>query len=95
MEKLMTIQQVLETVERPYTDRSGNAQVFASKGFVLTDGIDTIYAEMTGDMARANKDTQYDLTTIHAVQMQSQARPWTDSQGVAHYTTEVRIIKLS
>jgi len=94
MEKLMLIKQVFQTQERPYTDKSGNAQVFTTKAFVLTDGIDTVYAEMQGDLARANAQTQYDLSVMHAVQLQANVRQWKDSQGVERYSNEFRINKL-
>ena len=46
MEKLVMIKEQLALSERNYTDRNGQPQVFASVGFVLTDGIDTFYAEV-------------------------------------------------
>ena len=49
MEKLVMIREQLPLQERNYTDRNGQPQVFASVGFVLTDGTDTFYAELTGD----------------------------------------------
>ena len=41
MEKSVQIIQQGALVERPYQDRNGQQQVFASMGFTLTDGVDT------------------------------------------------------
>ena len=46
MEKSVQIIQQGALVERPYQDRNGQQQVFASMGWTLTDGIDTFYAEL-------------------------------------------------
>ncbi len=94
MEKLMKIVQVYPTVERPYTDKSGNAQVFTSRAFLLTDGIDTVYAEMQGDMARANAQTQYDTLAMHTVQMQASVRTWKDANGFDRFSNELKIVKI-
>lgn len=92
MEKVVRILNQLPMTERSYTDRNGQNQVFASKGFVLTDGIDTFYAEMIGDSARTAP--QYDMNQMHTVQTTLQMRSWKDQQGAEHYSTEVRINKL-
>ena len=66
MEKLVTILEQRPVVARNYTAQDGTQKTFYSKGFILTDGIDEFYAEMTGDMAR---DTQpYDTSLLHKVQ---------------------------
>ena len=93
MEKLVTIIQQLPLQERSYTDRNGQNQVFASRGFVLTDGIDTFYAEAVGDMARTMP--QYDPSVMHTVQCQMSQREFSGSDGVTRHSTEVRIIKMN
>ena len=92
MEKTVTIVEQLPLQERSYTDRSGQPQVFASRGFVLADGIDTFYAEMTGDKARTCQEL--DKNHLHRVQCQLVARTYTDQQGALRHATEVRIINL-
>lgn len=52
MERLVSIQQQLQLQECSYVDRNGQNQVFALRGFVMTTGIETFYAEATGDYAR-------------------------------------------
>lgn len=91
----MLIKQVFPMQERPYTDKSGNAKVFASRAFVLTDGIDTLYAEMQGDLAKANAQTPFDTGSVHNVQLQASVHTWRDASGTERYSNEVRIVKMS
>ena len=53
MERFLMIKEQLPMRERSYTDQQGQQKVFVSVGFVLTDGINTMFAEAVGDMARA------------------------------------------
>lgn len=51
---------------------------------------------MTGDIARANKDVQYDMTTLHRVQIQMSVRKWTAKDTNAEqYANDIRIIKMA
>ena len=49
----MKIQKLLPIQDRQYNDQQGQPRVFTSMGMVLTDGIDTLFAEATGDYARS------------------------------------------
>ncbi len=95
MEKLVQIIQTLPFQERAYTDRNDQRQTFASRGFVLSDGVDNFYAEMQGDYARSMKDFQPDPSIIHGVQMQISCRNFQDKDGNTRYTNEIRITKMS
>ncbi len=95
MEKLVQVVQALPFQEREYKDRNGQKQMFASRGFLLTDGVDYFYAEMTGDYARLMKDLYPDTHIWHRVQMQMSAREFKDKEGNVRYTNEIRIIKLA
>ena len=53
MEKLVRIINQFPLASRSYTAQDGTQRTFHSRGFLLTDGIDEFYAEMTGDMAVA------------------------------------------
>lgn len=94
MEKLMTIKQAFALVERPYTDRNGIQTLFASRGFVLTDGIDTVYAEAVGDHAKSIANVNYAPGSTYRIQMQICAREWKDKDGLTHYSNDVRIVKI-
>ena len=93
MERLVSIQQQFPLQERSYVDRNGQNQVFASRGFVMTTGIETFYAEATGDYARSLPQ-QFDQNVMHSLQTQLSVRDFRDKDGNTRYQTEVRIIKL-
>lgn len=95
MERFLQIVQVLPFQEREYTDRNGQQQMFASRGFVLTDGIDYMYAEMQGEYARSMKDTQFDTSSMHRVQMQMATRMYHDKDGAVRYSNDIRIVKMA
>ena len=93
MERLVSIQQQFPLQERSYVDRNGQNQVFASRGFVMTTGIETFYAEAIGDYARSLPQ-QFDQNVMHSLQAQLSVRDFRDKDGNTRYQTEVRIIKL-
>lgn len=94
MEKLVSVLQQFRLQERTYQDREGQNQVFASRGFILSTGIDTFYAEMTGDYARSQANVQFDQGTMHIAQMQMSVREFKDKEGNTRYSNEMRITKL-
>lgn len=94
MEKLVSVLQQFPLQERQYLDREGQNQVFASRGFVLSTGIDTFYAEMTGDYARSQAAVQFDPAVMHMAQMQTSVREYKDKEGNTRYSNEIRITKL-
>jgi len=93
MEKPVTIIQQFPLQERQYTDRNGQQQIFASRGFVLSDGIDTFFAEATGDMAR--NMPEYTINSLYNLQAQITLREYKGNDGQKRYANEVRIIKLA
>ena len=95
MEKLVIIKKVFPMQERTYNDHNGQQQIFASRGFILSDGIDTFYAEMVGDTARANAQTVFPTDQLVAAQCTIVQRTWKDSQGVERYSNDIRINKLA
>ena len=94
MERLVSIQQQFPLQERSYVDRNGQNQVFASMGWTLTDGIDTFYAEMQGDLARSFRDVHPDPSLLHRVQTQMSIREFKDKDGNSRFSNEIRIVKL-
>ena len=94
MEKLMTIKQAFGLTERNYTGRNGIPALFSSRGFILSDGIDTVYAEATGDYARNIAKVDYTIGSTYRIQMQVCAREWKDKDGLTHYSNDVRIVKI-
>ena len=93
MEKLVTILEQRPVVARNYTAQDGTQKTFYSKGFILTDGIDEFYAEMTGDMAR---DAQpYDTALLHRMQGYIKQRSFTDKNGQTRYENQIIITRMS
>ena len=91
MEKIMTIQQVMPVNEREYTDRSGQLQKFVSRGLLLSDGVDRMYAELTGEGARR---TDLAAGQTCTVQMACNARRWEDKNHDERYSNDITIIRI-
>ena len=88
----MTIIDQHPLVSRPYTAQDGTQKVFNSRGFILSDGIDEFYAEMTGDMAVAAGE--YDTGVWHKVQGYMRQRSFQDKNNVTRFDNQIFITKL-
>ena len=95
MERFFQIKEQLPLRERSYTDQQGQQKVFVSMGFVLTDGINTVFAEAVGDMARALDQQKPDPQVVHLVEFELACREWQDSQNLRRFENSVRIIKMA
>ena len=93
MEKLVTILEQRPVVARNYTAQDGTQKTFYSKGFILSDGIDEFYAEMTGDMAR--DAAPLDTTILHAMQGYIKQRSFIDKNGQTRFENQIIITRLS
>lgn len=93
MEKTVRIIREYDYKEQPYRD--GSEQMFSTKGFLMTDGIDTFYAEMKGNLAKVNRDVHPDTSILHGVQLRITTHESTDSKGITRYNNEMQIVKLS
>lgn len=92
MEIIVKIVEQKAHVARQYTAQDGTQKTFHSMGFILSNGIDEFYAEMTGDMAR---DCQpYDPNTLHVMQGYIKQRSFEDKNGVKRYENQIYITKL-
>lgn len=92
MEKLVSIIQQREHTARQYTAADGTPKVFHAKGFILSDGIDEFYAEMTGEMAR---DCQpLDEHVLHRMQGYMRQRSFKDKNGVERFDNQIVITKM-
>ena len=92
MEKLITIIEQRPVVARNYTAQDGTQNTFYTKGFILTDGIDEFYAEMTGDMARDGQS--YDVSLLHKMQGYIKQRSFTDKNGQTRFENQIVITKM-
>ena len=93
MEKLVTIIEQRPVVARNYTAQDGTQKTFYSKGFILTDGIDEFYAEMTGDMARDSQP--YDVALLHMMQAYIKQRSFTDKNGQTRFENQIIITRMN
>ena len=95
MERLFQIKEQLPLRERSYTDQQGQQKVFVSTGFVLTDGINTVFAEAVGDMARVLDQQKPNQQVPHLVDYELSCREWQDSQQQRRFENTVRITKMA
>jgi hypothetical protein len=92
MEKLVRIVEQKAHTTRQYTAQDGTQKTFHSMGFILSDGIDEFYAEMTGEMARECQP--YDKDVMHHMQGYIRQRSFTDKNGEVRYDNQIVITKL-
>lgn len=92
MEKEVIIKKQFALQEREYTTNEGERKKFATKGFILTDGLDTFFAEMTGNMARECGDLREDVP--YMLQAEMQVRAWETQDHRTAYATSVYINRL-
>ena len=92
MELFVTILEQRPLQSRPYTDSQGQNRVFYSKGFVLSNGIDEFYAEMTGDMAA--QCTDFDTSVTHRMQGTIRQRRFTDKNGQERFENQIFITRM-
>ena len=95
MERYFQIKEQLPLRERSYTDQQGQQKVFVSTGFVLTDGINTVFAEAVGDMARVLDQQKPNQQVPHLVDYELSCREWQDSQQQRRFENTVRITKMA
>ena len=78
METLVMIQEVGAYSERQYQKQNGGSEYFKSRGVVMKHGGDTIYGEMTGELASKNRDTQFSKQVPYVVKGFWKHRTWED-----------------
>ncbi len=79
MEALVTIVEVGAYSERQYQRQDGTPEYFKSRGFVLKRGGDMFYAELTGEAASKNRDTEYFTGTPYIIKGFWKHRTWGDN----------------
>ena len=78
METLVMIQEVGAYSERQYQRQDGTSEYFKSRGVVMKHGGDTIYGEMTGELASKNRDTQLSKQVPYVAKGFWKHRTWED-----------------
>ena len=95
MEALVMINEVGAYSERQYQRHDGTPEYFKSRGVVMTHGGDTIYGEMTGELASKNRDTQFALNVPYVVKGFWKHRTWGDNNDRhenAFYITDLQVL---
>lgn len=95
MEALVTIVAVGTYQERQYQKQDGTTEYFKSRGVTMKRGGDTIYGELTGELASKNRDTQFYQQTPYVVKGYWKHRTWGENQDRhenAFYITDLQTL---
>ena len=95
MEKIVTILEVGVYSERQYQRQDGTAEYFKSRGVVMKHGGDTIYGEMTGELASKNRDTVYYQQQLYVVKGFWKMKTWGDNNDRhenVFYITDLQVL---
>ena len=95
MEALVMIKEVGAYSERQYQRQDGTPEYFKSRGVVMTHGGDTIYGEMTGELASKNRDTQFAQNVPYVMKGFWKHRTWGDNNDRhenAFYITDLQVL---
>ena len=95
MEALVMIKEVGAYSERLYQRQDGTPEYFKSRGVVMTHGGDTIYGEMTGELASKNRDTQFAQNVPYVVKGFWKHRTWGDNNDRhenTFYITDLQVL---
>lgn len=93
MELICRINRQMPLQEREYNTQQGTTEKFASKGFLLQSGGDTLYAEMVQEQARRQGELPQDR--YYKVTLTMQARSWNDQQQTEHWENRLTITKIA
>ena len=95
MQQLAIIKQIFPIVDRQYTNQQGQPAVFTSQGFLLTDGINTFFAETAGNYAKAALGLKLEVGMTVNVHLVVDARKWQTQQGEDRYENRVTITNIA
>ena len=79
MELIVTITEVGAYSERQYNRQDGTQEYFKSRGMVMKRGGDTIYGEMTGELASKNRSTEFYQNQLYVVKGFWKMKTWGDN----------------
>lgn len=89
MTRLLKIKELLPL--RSFDSKSNSSQKVNVLPMVLTDGLNSIYAEAFGDTANRLIAAQLEKGRTVSVKLTSNARPWQSQDGKTGYSNDVRI----
>lgn len=77
-----------------YSEHEYNGETISKRGFLLDDGVDNFYAEMPSNLAKREKETDYDPGCEHTVQGAWTAQKRQAQDGREYYVNNFYISKL-
>lgn len=93
---LVTIKKSFPMVEREYENkRTGQKDVFRSKAYLLSDGLNTWYAEAIGNQAQFLEKNPLDESQWCQADLSFSVREYTDKDGVVRNNNEVTIQRIA
>lgn len=92
---LVTIQEVMPMVARDFDNKTtGKKDTFYSKGYVLSDGLNTFYAEALGNLAQRLEREPLNASGFVNVEVSSNARSYETSTNQKRYSTDIIIQRI-
>lgn len=91
MEKQVVIKEQFALQESKYV-KNGETKKFASMGFILFDGMDEFYAELTGNAAR--ECPVFSKASGYVVQCEMRVSTWETSDHRTAYKTQIYINRI-
>lgn len=93
---LVTIKKTFPLVEREYDNRrTGQKDVFRSKAYILSDGLNSWYAEAIGTLAQTLEKNPLDEGQFISAELTFSVREYTDKDGVVRNNNEVTITRIA
>lgn len=87
---VVKIIKVFPLVEREWTDRNGQTQIFKSKGILFFDG-NSYYGEALQEKAIEFDDMDLQTGEVAIIDCECKARSYKDSKGIERITNEITI----
>lgn len=93
---LVTIKKSFPMVEREYENkRTGQKDVFRSKAYILSDGLNQWYAEAIGNQAQLLEKNPLDESQWCQADLSFTVREYSDTNGVVRYNNEITIQRIA
>ena len=89
------ITKIMPLNQRQYVDKSGEQQLWKSKGFLLSNGLNEIYAEASGGYAEKLEQRQFDPTQHYVADLRFRVSEYTDKDGNVRYRNDVELTRLN
>lgn len=93
---LVAIQNALPLQQREFQNRmTGKLDVFYTKAFILSDGLNTFYAEAQGNLARSLEANPLDKETFVNVELAFRVHRYENANKEERFSTDVIIQRIA